>query len=70
MLTPIDGEGDNIKTNELLYGKGVVVPPIPHELANERIKLSVHYMNQDKATMNEVFKAIQFWTKLRDEDGI
>ena len=66
-------------TNEKLYGKGVVVPPIPRGIADERIKLlsanmrvllSVHFMEQDNDAIREVTEAMKFWDRLRRGEGI
>ncbi len=66
-------------TNEKLYGVGVVVPPIPAEYANIRIKLlndnlkkllKVGFMDQDNDTIRRVQEAITFWRRLREGEGL
>jgi hypothetical protein len=68
-----------MKSNERLYGKGIVVPPINKEDANMRISLlndrltglvAVHYMNQDSNLIREVTEAISFWKKLKEGENI
>ena len=61
-------------SNLELYGTEDV-PLVPKETCDRRLELlkihmrkllSVHYMNQDNQTMNEVDHAIKHWTQLRD----
>ncbi len=68
-----------MKTNEELYGVGVVVPPIPTEHADIRIKLlndnlkkllKVGFMKQDNDAIREVQTAINFWKKLKEGEEI
>ena len=51
------------------------VPQVPVEICDKRIEilkehmaklLNVHYMHQDNNTINEVEKAIKFWTKFKN----
>jgi len=65
-------------TNKELYGTEDV-PLVPKEVCNTRLELlkermaellSVNYMWQDNSTINEVEKAIKFWTTLRDGESI
>lgn len=66
-------------TNKELYGISDV-PLIPKEVANKRIDLldehlaelmSCHFMNRDNHIINEILKAKEFWSRLRDgEEGI
>jgi len=65
-------------TNKELYGTEDV-PLVPKEVCNTRLELlkermaellSVHYLVQDNSTINEVEKAIKFWTTLRDTQEV
>ncbi|HID92536.1 MAG TPA: hypothetical protein EYP60_00435 [bacterium (Candidatus Stahlbacteria)] len=69
-----------MRTNTELYGKGVVVPNVPDNVANFRIQLlkenlrilvyHTHYKNQDNALIKDVQEAIDFWNKLKTGEGI
>ena len=61
-------------SNLELYGTNDV-PRVPKKTCNIRLALlkkhmrellSVHFMEQDNNTMNEVTKAIKHWEQLRD----
>lgn len=64
-----------MKTNGWLYGEGVGVPPIPKEIAQERIDLlkinlekqvNLNFMDRETQQINDILKAIKYWEKLRD----
>ena len=60
---------------EYLYGQNIIVPKIPPEIANERIRLldknlhqllDINYRKRDDVRVNKVMKAIDYWIALRD----
>lgn len=63
-----------MRSNDYLYGEGVVVLPVPPEVANKRIELlranlrrlmDVHFSERDVQRINAVCKAIEYWEKMK-----
>lgn len=64
-----------LNKQEYLYGQYIIVPKVPEEVANERIRLldknlhqllDINYRKRDNVRVNAVMKAIDFWKALRD----
>jgi len=62
-----------VKTNEYLYGSGVIVPEIPTEVIEGRIKLldtqlrelqAVHYLLRNRTRVREIIEAMNFWRNI------
>lgn len=62
-----------LNKQEYLYGQNIIVPLVPIEVANERIRLlnknlnqllEVNYRERDNIRVNAVMKAIDFWKDL------
>ncbi len=66
-----------MKTNEHLYGEGVVVPEIPQNIVDERIELlkiqlarllDHSYYTRNGVRVKEIIDAISFWESINDCD--
>ena len=64
-----------LNKQKYLYGENIIVPKIPKEIANERIRLlnknlhqllEVHYTKRDNIRIDKVMKAVKHWKQLRD----
>ena len=60
---------------EYLYGQNIIVPKIPPEIANERIRLldknlkqllDINYRKRNNLRVTKVMKAIDYWKTLKD----
>jgi len=63
------------KSNEYLYGVGVVVPDIPEDVIKTRIRLLNNnleeilkegYLERDRAHMNDIIKALSYWANIQE----